>query len=282
MTQELDDLYPIIKQAAVDRGLVVFDGLPNVLEFPGIVAWKGDWRDFLDCAIRAHVTLLYLKEWRYDPEGVVEEVILEELGHRYVSNDSTESGDDEAETESDSTAWLRTRLLDAIAPWLVHRGEVSEVSSIWIKEGVVHLWSHEADWYPGHHEALDAALAEARQVAEQDRVLRSEEKALKIHEYAEQMAHHSRFPEAKSQEKRAFMAMQLFPDIADDDWPERLAASIAKRAELIYWWDIEPIEKVSKAERAKELYTQGESIRNIAAMLKMSEAKVRAAISEEG
>jgi len=37
---------------------------------------------------------------------------------------------------------------------------------------------------------------------------------------------------------------------------------------------------VSKIERAKALHTQGESIRNIAAVLKISEAKVRAALSD--
>ncbi len=82
--------------------------------------------------------------------------------------------------------------------------------------------------------------------------------------------------EATSSSKRAFVAKQLFPDIADDHNLSR----IADLASLIHWWDIEPAQQAHVAEHAIDLRRKGESIRNIAATLRISEGKVRAATSD--
>lgn len=273
---ELDELSATIKQMAIDRGLIVFDDLPDISKLSGAV-WKGDWPDYLDLAVHTHAPLLYLKEWRYDYDGMIEEVVEDETGPRSTLETEITA---EAEAETGSGAWLRARLHEALTPWIAYHDHVFSVTSVWVKEGVAHHWSYEAKWYHAYRAALDAVLSEAQQVEREHRTLRSVEVARKLHDYATQLALHPRFPEATSEEKREFMASQLFPNLDSDMHGYRTAVSIAKRAVLIYWWDVEPVEKATKAERTRALRAQGESIRNIAGILKMSEAKVRAALNE--
>lgn len=272
----LDALYATVTQAAIDRGLVVFDDVPDISKLSGAV-WKGDWPGYLDLAVQARVSLLYLKEWRYDHEGMIKEVLQEETRENSLLESETTS---EAEAETGSGAWLRARLREAVTSWSTYQDQVFGITGVWVKESVAHHWSRDADWYPTYRAVLDAALAEAQQVEREYRTLRSTEVARKLHDYATQLAQHPRFAEATSEEKREFMATQLFPDLDSDMHGFRTAVSIAKRAVLIYWWDVEPIERATKAERARALRAQGETIRNIAAVLKMSEAKVRAALEE--
>src|SRR5262245_10806693 len=78
---ELDEFSATIKQEAVDRGLIVFDDLPDISKLSGAI-WKGNWPDYLDLAVHTRATLLYLKEWRYDYEGMIEEVVEEKTGPR--------------------------------------------------------------------------------------------------------------------------------------------------------------------------------------------------------
>lgn len=120
---------------------------------------------------------------------------------------------------------------------------------------------------------MQSVINEVQAVEAEGRRLRSAEEAKRLHERASEMARHPRFPEATSEAKREHMARELFPN--EDRRDQR---DIAERAALVYWWDVEPMERVTKAERVRELYDAGESIRGIAAALKMSEAKVRAAL----
>lgn len=281
MLKELDGLRAKIIQAATERGLLVFDGQPDISKLADIT-WEGDWLTYLDRASQAHATLLYLEEWRYASEEMIEEIVREEAGDFDFSDDETNSN----EESGGGAAWLHARLKEAVAPWAAHIGEVYSVSNVWIKEGVAHYWSCETDWYAGYQEAIATTLMESKRIERDNRILRSQEVVLKLYEYATQMAHHPRFREATSEEKRVFMARQLFPDVPDgiDDLDNVQGAgftsrTIARRAALIYWWDIEPTERVTIDERVRVLRAQGESIKNITAVLKISEAKVRAAIN---
>jgi len=278
MPEELDKLHALIQQAATERGLLVFDGEPDVAKLAS-VTWAGDWLSFLDLARQTQARLLYLREQRYDPN----QVIIEESADPDLIADETsnETAPSIVNLEHDRKAWLVARIRERIALWDTRRDEVISISCIWINNHVAHYWRLYADWIFDCREAIGTILDEAKQIDQENRMIRSQEAARKLHEYAIQLAHHPRFPEATSEEKREFMASQLFPDNTTSDLlGYKAAMSIAKRATLIYWWDVEPEEKVSKTERAKALHAQGESIRNIAAALKMSEAKVRIALSE--
>lgn len=104
--------------------------------------------------------------------------------------------------------------------------------------------------------------------------MKSKEDAIRIQQYADRLADHDRFPEAGNDTKREYMASQLFPDQTSD------IRSIVALARAIYWWDVEPLERVTKAERVLELRAQGYAIRNIATMVRMPESKVRAALTD--
>ncbi len=267
MTQELDKLYSQIRQAATERELIVVGNMPRVFELPGM-EWEDNWISFLDCANQAQVNLLYLKEWRYAPEEIIEEVIRDEIGPLYGfdNNKSADADVDGGETQT----YLRARFREVIAPWNVHSGEVLEISSVWIRDGVVHHWRREADWEHHHRETLELAIAEAKQAGQENHRLRTEAEAHELSKRALHMAQHPRFTEATNQDKRTFMANQLFPGI--DQWTAR---HIANQATLIYWWDMEPTERAEVAQRVVALRAQGRSFSSIAAELKISEAKVK-------
>ena len=79
------------------------------------------------------------------------------------------------------------------------------------------------------------------------------------------------------------MARQLFPELAETggQWPGYYVGTVARRAGLIYWWDVEPGERAALAERVRAMKKQGESNRTIAAVLKISDAKVKQALDED-
>lgn len=269
MPKDLEDLTISIGQTATERGLIVFDGIPLLDESQvPEVYWEGDWPGFLDMASRAQATLLYVGGSRYDPEALVER-------HAPVE----EEEDDQIETETGSSSWLRARLFAVIAPWNMHRGEVTGLTCLWLKDGIAHRWTTFAGWSLECLAAVDRVVEQANQAHHDEHVLRRKEEALKLHELATQMAHHPRFLGAKSAAKREFMAAQLFPDVTDVPMLGFTARGIAERATLIYWWEVEPGATVTKGARAMDLYARGDSIPNIAAVLKMSESNVRAALA---
>jgi len=105
-----------------------------------------------------------------------------------------------------------------------------------------------------------------------------------LHELASLLALHPRFAEAKSQERREYMAERLYGEVLNDPaGPLRIdVGSLVRRASLIHWWEVEPAETASIAERVRSLRQGGESILNIAAAVKISPARVRAALKAAG
>lgn len=270
MSYNLEELHITISQAAIAHGLIVFHEIPAHFSF-GIVIMNEDWQGFLSYAKQAGAQILYLKAFRYDPKQIIAEIDLEETeNNRRLPLVSSKYKDLTSERE-----WLQKRLEEVIEPWNTRRDKISTISGLWIKDGIGHRWEIEADWFVELDQAIDAAVQSSIDVERENRKDRSQEEARRIHEFALKMVRHPRFSEATSQEKREYMASQLYPEAHRFE-----VRDIALRASLIYWWEFEPGEKAKTKERIKDLYSQGETIRNIAAVLKITEARVKQAITE--
>jgi hypothetical protein len=241
---DLDPLRADIKRMAEERGLVVVPETPDTSGMAP-VQYSGDWPAYVELAARAGAVLLYVAAPQHDPERWA----------GFVAGQSPAPHD--PDVPHDPEAWLHQRLREAAAPWDDYTGRVGWISCVWCREGVAHHWDIGTDW----HDACE-------------------------------LAYHPRFPEATNDAKRVFMAEQLFSNAIDElqeasghSYTYQLgrinAQAVAERATLIYWWEVEPTERASKAERARDLRRQGESIRNIAAVLKMPEGRVRAVLEQE-
>src|SRR5664279_6333796 len=119
----------------------------------------------MDCAAQVHITLFYLKKWHYEPETFVDEVIDEDRAHRFISDEDEE--DEQREPEIGSREWLHARLEETLAPWSKHNSEIYGLNSVWMKDGIAHYWSRDAEWYAELHEAAEDALEVAKQVEEE-------------------------------------------------------------------------------------------------------------------
>jgi hypothetical protein len=262
-TVNLSGVVEQLKRTAADLGLVVCSQAPIIPDEMPMILWDRNPDEYVQLAHDAGAKLLYYEVRVYDPDHAVKREIL---------------GDDEEEEEEEAEGnqWLMQRARDAIKPWEYRRGEISSVRSAWFVDGVAHTYFVWAPWQAAPSDVLTGTVKEGRQIARDQRVELSRERTQLLHRLAEEMARHERFPDAKSEEKREFMAKRLFPELESYE-----AERVADRASLIYWWDVEPTERTTMAERARQLYRSGESIKNIMAVLKLSEARVRAAIASE-
>jgi hypothetical protein len=266
---QLEQLFKDIKQGAEKRGLIVFPDVPAPAdaEEGGLIAlWDGEWPEFLDLAVKAGVVIAYVHAPTFDLDR--------RLRQQFGFSDEAEWRTDEDNTEetADQKPWLYHRLIERVGEWSKHNGQVELVECIWLKDGVAHAFSTSAAWSDEFRQAVDEVRTEAREVRASDRLARSTEESTRLYQLAGQLARHERFPEAGSELKRRFMAQQLFPiEIG-------LHARIADLASIVYWWEVEPEERVTKTEKAQELYARGESLKSIAAMLNMPESKVRSAV----
>ena len=265
---ELESLLLEIENTAKSHNMLVFRGnlaFENACAFE----WGGSWEEFLDMAKEANAMLLYVYAHKFDIKHIYEDL---------ENADAIFSADN---PDDDERQWIRSRVNEFNKPWESKNKRLASINCYWVNNGVVHRWHIHTDWITELYEALDTFIAETKGIDSQNRVLRNEEAAQILHVYADKLAHHPRFTEAASEEKREFMASQLYPELNDDSvFGYRAHATIARRAALVYWWDIEPAINASKSEKARALRAEGESIRSIAAILKMPESKVRAAINE--
>jgi hypothetical protein len=278
MVSEFELLCKAVRSAATDAGMVVFDGTPDLINVPTVL-WHGEWDAFIDLAHKANASLLYIHESKYDPDTLIDEIIGDE------HTDAADGDDvDDREFIGGEDNWLQDRLREVVTPWNFYRDSPRFLECVWVKDGVFHVWQDEAAWAAEHREAVQNILDEAKTIGMRDRGSRSEAAAQKLHMYANILAIHPRFPEAKSEEKREYMVDRMFGDDLRKEPPiyQLLPHLIARRALLIYWWDIEPGDRASIEERIRELRESGESIKNIAAILHISDARVRAALKSEG
>lgn len=276
-TTNVEGLLAAIKEGAA-HGLVVYDTLLVLpIEKGGQIAypwaeWEGDPTAFLDIAARVGARIVYAVGTRFDWEGSLRQEV-EAAGYRYIP----EVGEKEpiGGSPTDPASWLLYRLRERTEEWARHDGEMSMLQCIWMKDGVAHDFRPHADWLAAFRATIDEALEDAEAVQDEDRRLRSTEDAKRLHGRAGEMARHARYPEATSEAKREYMAQQLFPD---EDPIE--CQRIARRSVVIYWWEVEPAERASNAQRARELYDAGETLTTIAALFKMSRDKVKALLAE--
>ncbi len=267
----MDDLSEILEDVenkAKETNLSIVWGVPLLINYPEI-EWEGDWKEYLDLARHVGTALVYIEADKFD------------LERENISRASHSSNRLERRRrllfplEDSEVVWLVQRLMEHTGEWSKYNQKIGHVKCLWFKDSVAHKYELNSSWYLAYSDTVEKVLEEAEVVEEENRQVRTEEEAAKNLQRAGQLARHERFPDASNSEKRLFMAQQLFPDNAED----RLDLTrIVHLAEMIYWWEVEPEMRASKAQKARDLRANGESIKNIAALLKMPEAKVRAAI----
>lgn len=275
----LGDLLVAIRGGAAARGLTVYDTLLVLpTEKEGQIAypwadWNGDPAAFLDIAATVGPSVLYVAATRFDLDAELWQEVRT-AGYRSVP-DAGDDAQSPSELPTDPACWLHRRLQERTAEWAGHDGEISGLHCVWMKDGVAHEFGPQADWLAAFRIALDEAAMDGEAVLEEERRLRSNKETTRLHDRAGEMARHPRYAEATNDAKREYMAEQLFPELDPLD-----CRHVASLAALMYWWHVEPVERVSTIERVRELYDAGETMTSIAALLKVSREKVRAALAE--
>lgn len=281
MTESLEmaNLAASLREGAATRGLVAYGGAPLLTRSAPVTFWTEEWGGFLDLANKAGAVLVYVRVTTFDRQERLDGVMDSSgFGDPYDVDDEDDDEDDEDKDEPPaigSAPWLFIRLLERTDEWAVREGTPSEVSGLWFGDGIAHLFHRQATWLASFDAATEEVLDEARQVKAADRRLHSDEEAKRLHRLAGELARHPRYHEATSEAKREYMAEQVFPE--EDLFHLR---RIAARAALIYWWDVEPSERVGKAERVRQLYDAGETMAGIAAILNVSREKVKRMLVE--
>jgi hypothetical protein len=264
----LDNLQGIlqaIRQRALEQSLRVVQGLRFSVKGNSSpeVDWKGEWTEYLDVAASVKAPLLYLEA---DPFDLERENLSLMSGYRGAKQPAGEN----------EQLWLSERVIEATEEWRKHNGQLGYLRCAWFKEGVAHYLSLKAEWYIDYGDFVKSIMVQAENVEEEMRRVRTKEEAVTRLHLASQLARHERFPEATNDDKRRYMAEQLFPDNDEYDLRE-----IVTLAQMVYWWEVEPELRAAKELKARDLWAKGETIRNIAAILKMPEAKVKTAIEED-
>jgi|GEM_PF-3841377 len=273
---DLESMHQLIVQCAAAAELPVFPGAPELPE-GRLVGWTGEPQAFVDLARNVGAALIYVEVDRYDPGELIDLIVRDRLGDDAIEAEEDEAGGDQALAAR--AEWVRERVAEAIAPWDQHGHQVRSVRAVWIREGVAHELYREVEWSDAHRAAVRGTLDEMEAVARGDRIARSRQKSQKLNELATLLALHPRFIEARSQERREYMAERLYGDVLYPADPLGIdVGSLVRRASLIHWWEVEPGEAASIAARVRSLREGGESILNIAAAVKISPAKVRAAL----
>ena len=267
MGENVETISANIQSEAAAQGLVVFPSVPGIADISMLVDWPGDWRSYLHLAVQAHVTILYVASADYDPAREVRSAIR---GLGYADADELAGPFGEL---SEELQWMIQRVTDRVSKWDGRIGETASLLSIWFCDGVAHGFEATAEWYDQATEEIRSVAEEAHSVLRENWRIRSAEEAKRLLECAKEMAMNERFPEAKSEAKRRFMAEQLFP--SEDTTDSRRIADLAA---LYHWWHVEPTQRVPIAQKACDLYDSGETIQSISLMLSVPQTRVRKAI----
>ncbi len=261
---DLQEALQAIRQRAHEHGLRIVQGPRFSAKGNNspAVDWEGEWMEYLEVAASVSASLLYIEADPFDLERETLSLINGLKGARLPAGDNEQT-------------WLSGRLMEVTNEWGGYNRRLGYLRCAWFKEGVGHYLSLKADWYVEYAEAARAALDEAENVEAEMRRVRSKEEAETRLHLASQLARHERFPDATNDDKRRYMAEQLFSDSDEYDLRE-----IVTLAQMVYWWEVEPELRAAKEQKARDLWAKGESIRNIAAILKIPEAKVKSAIEE--
>lgn len=263
MKNDIERIATDIEAYAVSKDMRVFPDVPDIAGIPAMVTWPGDWKSYIDTALCAKTTVLYLVYQCYNPQLEIEGAIKEVETGAY----SIPSAHDENFKQLE---WFRERISERITQWDKYLGKAACLYAYWFQNNVAHAFHITADWYIGVADVIRTALEDAEVVWSENRTLRSAEESLQLVENAKQMAHHERFADAKSEAKRIYMATQLFP--SEDP---RVAQHIASYAALYHWWHLEPGERTSTEDKVNALYQEGQTINNISAILNIPVTRVK-------
>jgi hypothetical protein len=262
---DLQETLQAIRQRAHEHGLRLVQGSRFSVKGNNspAVDWEGDWTEYLEVAASVAASLMYIEADPFDLERESLSLANGQKGARLPAGDN-------------ERLWLSERITEATEDWRRYNGRLGNIRCAWFKEGVGHYLSLEADWYVEYANSARAALDEAANIEGEMRRVRTREEAMARLHLASQLARHERFPDATNEDKRRYMAEQLFPD--NDEYDLREVVTLAQ---MVYWWEVEPELRAAKEQKARDLWAKGETIRNIAAILKMPEAKVKSAIEED-
>lgn len=244
------------------------------MDMPMMVTWPGDWKSFLDLAAIVQARILYLVSARYDVEVEIHDA-MPEAGHTETN------GDEGTDEHKEQWEWLCERVKERTSEWDRYAGQIAYLFAYWFRDGVAHCFHATTSWYDEVRAAIKASVKDAYSVSREDRNTESPEEAQRLFECAKQMAQHERFVEATNEDKRRFMAKQLFPE-EERPFSEWAWKKIAEWAILYHWWYIEPTEQVSVVEKVLALYDQGETIKSISAVLHVTQKEVKKIITTAG
>jgi hypothetical protein len=260
---DLRDILNRIEQKGAEQNLHVVRGLPTIPAPEH--TWQAEWIDYLETAGTANATLLYIQA---DPFDLDKENTLFSQTQQAIRIQQLRPTDP---TQDEQEQWLLERLVEQTEQWRDYNNRIGSIKCLWFVSGIGHSLTITTPWYRDYESAATRALEEAETVELENRRLRTEEAAFFLMEAAREVASHERFPEATNNEKRAYMVDQLYPGLTPQQRTE-----VVGLAQAIHWWDIAPAENATKEQQARDLRARGETIRNIAALLKMPETRVRA------
>jgi hypothetical protein len=273
-----DDLQEVlqgIEQKAKEHGLYIFES--EEIAYPSVLKldWQGEWTEYLEVAGLAKALFLYLEVERFDLEEANRAFMLTQTAKRIQRTHPAISPNDEDDesNDEDEDDWLFQRLIEQTEAWREYQQRIGYIACLWFKDGVGHYLQLEASWYNNYTTAAWKVLEDADKVSIESRRIRSKEEAATRLQQAKQLAYHPRFVDASIDEKRRYMAAQLFPKLSYSG-----VTSVVSLAQAVYWWEVEPEMRATKDQKALDLWAGGESIQNIATLLGMPEAKVRTAI----
>ena len=270
---KLDQLSETIAAHAAAHGLIVCrDDIMLDVDHSPTVLFES-WKDLVELAIKMDAKLLYIATFGADAEESWQRAT--KRAGLYEDVNFTDDTDERRPAYRQREQWLVEQLNELRASIQQREDDAVTLKAIWMRDGVAHVYFEQADWWEEQEEYIGKLIEELTDVRDEARILRSDEESAIIKECAETLVHHERFSEATNENKREYMAAQLFPDQSP-----LAIRNIISLAQAIYWWDIEPAERATKGERIRELRSLGFSIRHIASMLRMPESQVREALVE--
>lgn len=261
-TDDLTGILHEIEHTAAQLNLHIVRGLPT--GYKPNLAWQGDTQSYLQTASLSKAALLYIQA---DPFDLDAENSAHSLTPHAVQISQLRPTDP---TQAEQDQWLLQRLTEQTEDWRLNNGQIGSIKCAWFADGISHTLSIATAWYTDYQTAVTRAFEEAEAVEQENKRLRTEEATFFLMEAAREVASHERFPEASNNEKRAYMVDQIYPGLTPDQ-----RAQVVSLAQVIHWWEIAPAENATKEQQARNLRARGETLKNIAAILKIPESRVK-------
>lgn len=261
-----DDLSGIlaeIERKAAAQNLHIVRGLPT--NYKPTLAWQGDLSDYIESAALARAAILYVRAAPFDLEKENTALSCSQQGLR-VQQLRTIDPD-----QNEQDQWLLQRLNEQTASFTAYEPQLGAIRCAWFADGISHNFNISTSWYTDYEAAASRALDESEVVEIENRRLRDEEASFFLLQAAREVASHERFPDASNNEKRAYMVDQIYPGLSPQQRTE-----VVGLAQAIYWWEIAPAENANREQQIRDLRSKGETIKNIAALLRIPETRVRA------